>query len=127
MIALTDRLEGELDGWLNELPDAIRPSLQDQIRQRSSLSSAKGAVWAKRQRLVLGIRYHNIRILLFGSLLIRSSPGERANIPGCLENTQKCLESAKHTITMIYQTYAQHEFFQTWYAAYDAPWLRTEY
>ncbi|KAJ4348200.1 uncharacterized protein N0V89_009572 [Didymosphaeria variabile] len=115
MIALTNNIETELDDWIDRLPPAIRPYVQNQLQQRSSLSSAKDAVWVKRQRLVLSIRYHNLKILLFGSLLIRSSPAERKDIPGCLENTHKCLESAKQTITLIYQTYAHNDFFQTWF------------
>ncbi|PVH92608.1 hypothetical protein DM02DRAFT_543275 [Periconia macrospinosa] len=115
MIALTNHIETELDAWVEGLPHAIRPSIPNQLPQRSSLNSAKDALWIKRQRLVLSIRYHNLKILLFGSLLIRSSPAERANVPGCLENVRKCLESAKQTINVIYQTYAHNDFFQTWF------------
>ena len=114
MIALTNLIESEIDDWITGLPEVIQSSLLNQSRQLSSLSAAKGAVWAKRQRLVLNIRYHNLKILLFGSLLMRSSATERANIPGCMENLRKCFESAKETITIIYETYAQHDFFQTW-------------
>lgn len=115
MISLTNEIEAELNGWLDGLPDAIRPCVQNQLRQKSSLSSAKDAIWVKRQRLVLSIRYHNLKILLFGSILIRSSPAERGNIPGCLENVHKCLESAKQTITITYETYAHNDFFHTWF------------
>ncbi|KAJ4304480.1 hypothetical protein N0V90_000006 [Kalmusia sp. IMI 367209] len=115
MITLTNQIERELDDWVGSLPPAIRPDTQNQLQQKVSLRSAKDAQWAKRQRLVLSIRYHNLKILLFGSLLIRSSPTERTNIPGCLENTHKCLESAKQTISIIYQTYAHNDFFQTWF------------
>ena len=114
MITLTNLIEQELDDWVESLPPAIRPDTQNQLQQKPSLRSAKDAQWAKRQRLVLSIRYHNLKILLFGSLLIRSLPAERSNIPGCLENTHKCLESAKQTISIIYQTYAHNDFFQTW-------------
>ena len=116
MITLTNQIEKDLDAWVESLPATIRPDTQNQNQQKLSLRSAKDAQWAKRQRLVLSIRYNNLRILLFGSLLLRSSPAERATIPGCMENTHKCLESAKQTISIIYQTYAHSDFFQTWYA-----------
>ncbi|OAG12437.1 uncharacterized protein CC84DRAFT_123194 [Paraphaeosphaeria sporulosa] len=115
MIILTNQIERELEMWVESLPSAIRPDTQIQFHQKPSLRSARDAQWAKRQRLVLNIRYNNLRILLFGSLLLRSSQSERATIPGCMENTHKCLDSAKQTISIIYQTYAHNDFFQTWF------------
>jgi hypothetical protein len=114
-ITWTNQIEEELDSWVQSVPPAIRPNTQPQLQQKPSLKGAKDVQWAKRQKLVLSIRYHNLKILLFGSLLIRSSPAERSNMPGCLENTTKCLDSAKETISIIYQTYAHSDFFQTWY------------
>lgn len=114
MIALANGIETDLETWLTGLPPTIRPSVHKQVQQKSSLGSIKDGVWAKRQKLVLSIRYHNLKILLFSSLLTRISPAERESIPGCLENTHKCLESARQTITIIYQTYAHNDFFQTW-------------
>ena len=115
MISLANGIETELDSWLTGLPVTIRPSVHNQIQQKSSLGSIKDGIWAKRQKLVLSIRYHNLKILLFSSLLMKTSSAERENIPGCLENTRKCLEAARQTITIIYQTYAHNDFFQTWF------------
>lgn len=58
--------------------------------------------------------YHNLRILLFGSLVLGSSAAERATIPGSHEATQKYLDSACKTIEIIYHTYMHNDFFQTW-------------
>jgi hypothetical protein len=112
IMALSNQIERELDTWLESLPEAIRPQLH---QQGSSLKGARDAQWVKRQRLVLNIRYHNLRILLFGSLLLRSSHAERLSVPGCQENILKCLDSAKQTINIIYQTYEHNDFFRTWY------------
>ncbi|KZN84297.1 putative transcriptional regulatory protein [Penicillium chrysogenum] len=60
-------------------------------------------------------RYHNLRILLFGSFLLRSTPRDRASTPGSQEGVQKCLDSAKQTIDLIYQTYQHSDFFRTWF------------
>ncbi len=60
--------------------------------------------------------YFNLRILLFGSVLLTSTPAERASIPQSVEAIQKCLEAAKQTIQVIYQVYQHHDFFHTWYA-----------
>lgn len=73
------------------------------------------ANWLADQVLTCGGKgYHNLRILLFGSLLIRSSVSERASIPGCVQAVRKCLDSAKQTISIIYQTYEHNDFFRTW-------------
>jgi len=120
MVVLTDDIEKELEGWVEGLPPVIRPPIQTQHYQ-PSLKSVKDAQWAKRQRLVLSIRYYNLRSLLFGSLLLRSSPNERASIPGCQDNVKKCLDSAKQTISIIYETYAHNVFFQTWYVGLNRP------
>jgi hypothetical protein len=114
MIGLANEIEIELDSWLTRLPVTVRPSVHNQVQQKSSLRSIKDGVWAKRQKLVLSIRYYNLKILLFSSLLMKSTSAERESIPGCLDNTRKCLESARQTITIIYQTYAHNDFFQTW-------------
>ncbi len=60
--------------------------------------------------------YFNLQILLFGSILLTSTPAERASIPQSVEAIQKCLEAAKQTIQVIYQVYQHHDFFHTWYA-----------
>ncbi|KAK8024710.1 polyketide synthase [Apiospora arundinis] len=112
-VALATQIDKDLDNWLESLPQAIRPPTQQ--HQSSSLRSAKDPQWVKRQRLVLSIRYHNLRILLFGSLLLRTSATERRAIPGSQEHIQKCLYSAKQTINIIYQTYEHNDFFQTWF------------
>jgi hypothetical protein len=115
MVTLTNQIEKNLDGWRQGLPKGIRPPLQQQ-HQQGSLRAAKDAQWVKRQRMVLNIRYHNLRILLFGALLLRSPPAGRTYIAGCQENILKCLDSAKLTISIIYQIYEHNDFFQTWYA-----------
>ncbi|EUC40259.1 hypothetical protein COCMIDRAFT_41389 [Bipolaris oryzae ATCC 44560] len=115
MLSRANEIEKELDGWLIGLPPTLRPSVHNQTQQRSCLGSIKDAMWAKRQKLVLGIRYHNLKILLFSCVLMKSSLDERESVPGCLENTRKCLESARQTITIIYQTYEHNDFFQTWF------------
>ncbi|KAK9776256.1 putative Fungal-specific transcription factor domain-containing protein [Seiridium cardinale] len=112
-VALAYRLEQDLDKWVEGLPEAIRP--RQATGEPVSLKSVRDPQWAKRQRLVLGIRYHNLRILTFGSLLLTSTSNERSTLPGIREGVQKCLDSAKQTIDTIYVTYQHHDFFRTWY------------
>ncbi|KAH0433878.1 hypothetical protein CcaCcLH18_05630 [Colletotrichum camelliae] len=111
-VTLAHQIDQDLQKWVESLPEPIRPTGTVQPR---SLKSAKEAQWMKRQRLVLTMRYLNLKILLFGSILLTSSSAERASIPGSHEGIQTCLESAKQTIEIIYQTYQHHDFFRTWF------------
>ncbi len=134
-VALAFQIEREMEEWLDSLPKAIRPQ-PALTTQPETLKSVKEPQWVKRQKLVLLIRkssiardvalmaipltcclgYFNLRILLFGSILLTSTPAERASIPQSVEAIQKCLEAAKQTIQVIYQVYQHHDFFHTWYA-----------
>ncbi|KAH6683609.1 hypothetical protein F5X68DRAFT_171820 [Plectosphaerella plurivora] len=115
-VSTVHRIEQDLDRWVEGLPEAVRPKVHAPAgAPTSSLRAAKDPQWVKRQKLVLNIRYHNLRILLFGSLLLKSSATERATIPGAREATQKYLDSASKTIDIIYQTYEHNDFFRTWF------------
>ncbi|OLN96829.1 putative transcriptional regulatory protein YJL206C-like protein 1 [Colletotrichum chlorophyti] len=111
-VQLAHQIDQDLQRWAESLPEPIRPTTSAEPR---SLKSVKEAQWMKRQRLVLTMRFLNIRILLFGSILLTSSSSERASIPGSSEGIRLCLESAKQTIEIIYQTYQHHDFFRTWF------------
>lgn len=111
-VELAQQLDQVLDEWLASLPETTRPAAQ--ATNQSVLTSSKEAIWMKRQKLVLHIRYLNLRILLFGSILLTSTRAERSAIPGSYDGIQRCLDSAKATIEIIYETYKHHEFFRTW-------------
>lgn len=110
-VELASQLDQVLNEWLAGLPESTRFL---QTANQSILSSSKEAIWMKRQKLVLNIRYLNLRILMFGSILLTSSHAERSAIPGSYDGIQRCLDSAKATIELIYETYKHHEFFRTW-------------
>ncbi|KAL4933074.1 uncharacterized protein BDV17DRAFT_279347 [Aspergillus undulatus] len=77
-------IEAELDAWMAGLPVWIRPDFisssgsggsrngdgngngADREKERNDLKDPK---WARRQRLVLGIRYYNVKTLLFRPFL----------------------------------------------------------
>jgi hypothetical protein len=131
-IALANQIERELEEWVESVPQSFRPQTRDP-NQPETLKSAREPKWVKRQRLVLLIRklfvcsvslmamltlsgYLNLKILVFGSVLLTSTAAERASIPQSIVSIQKCLEAAKQTIQVIYQMYQHHDFFHTWYA-----------
>ncbi|WQF89904.1 hypothetical protein CDEST_14918 [Colletotrichum destructivum] len=111
-VQLAHQIDQDLQRWAEDLPEAIRPTTSVEPR---SLKSVREAQWMKRQRLVLTMRFLNIRILLFGSIILTSTSAERASIPGSQEGIHLCLEAAKQTIEIIYQTYQHHDFFRTWF------------
>ncbi|PSR77317.1 hypothetical protein BD289DRAFT_377888 [Coniella lustricola] len=111
-VEVAQHIEQILDEWLEGLPETIRPR---QSLDPSIINSTKEAIWMKRQRLVLHIRYLNLKILTYSSILLTSTHLERIQIPGAYEATQRCLQSAKETIELIHEQYKHQEFFRTWF------------
>jgi hypothetical protein len=100
-----------------KLPDRIKPDI---IRHDVSPRALRDPKWARRQKLVLAIRYYNVKMLLFRPFLghftrkLRHTPSE-------LEETiAKCLDAAMRTIEVIYDIYRVHTFFRCW-------WYNTTY
>lgn len=52
---------------------------------------------------------------MFGMLLLRSTKEERSATLGSHEGVQKCLQSARRTIEIIYETLQYNDFFRTWF------------
>ncbi|CAH0033315.1 unnamed protein product [Clonostachys rhizophaga] len=112
-LALARQIEQDLERWLEGLPAQIRPSTSED--EPRPLKRIKDPQYAKKQRLVLKIRYHNVRILLFGYFLTKLSTLDRATAAGFQEELTKCLDSAKQTIETIYEACQRHDFFRTWF------------
>ncbi|KAB8255400.1 RmlC-like cupin [Aspergillus pseudonomiae] len=111
------QIEAELDRWMLRLPERIKP---DVLRQRASGGTLRDPKWARRQRLVLGIRYYNVKMLLFRPFLSHFTRKLR-HPPIELEQTiGKCLDAAMKTIEVIYDIYRVHTFFRCW-------WYNTTY
>ncbi|CEL04717.1 hypothetical protein ASPCAL05842 [Aspergillus calidoustus] len=72
-------IEAELDGWMASLPGWIRPEFVDGGTGESGEAGANDGAggrnalrdpkWARRQRIVLGLRYYNVKMLLFRPFL----------------------------------------------------------
>ncbi|KAE8354811.1 fungal-specific transcription factor domain-containing protein [Aspergillus coremiiformis] len=111
------QIETELDRWMLRLPARIKP---DVLRERACGGALRDPKWARRQRLVLGIRYYNIKMLLFRPFLSHFTRKLR-HPPIELEQTiKKCLDAAMKTIEVIYDIYRVHTFFRCW-------WYNTTY
>lgn len=128
-LQLALQIEIEMDRWLARLPEKLRPDIGTYKSPRSALRDPK---WARRQRLVLGIRklhlnfsvgrifnrimpgYYNVKMLLFRPFLSHFTRKLR-HPPSELEETiAKCLDAAMKTIEVIHDIYRVHEFFRCW-------------
>ncbi|PYH41675.1 uncharacterized protein BP01DRAFT_418546 [Aspergillus saccharolyticus JOP 1030-1] len=110
------QIETELDRWMARLPDRIKPDMLE----RATGGALRDPKWARRQRLVLGIRYFNVKMLLFRPFLSHFTRKLR-HPPMELEQTiAKCLDAAMKSIEVIYDIYRIHEFFRCW-------WYNTTY
>jgi Fungal specific transcription factor domain len=116
-MSLANNIEAEMDAWLTRLPEKIRPY---QIRDEKSLRILKDPKWARRQRLVTQLRYCNVKMVLYRPFLVYASRTPR-RLPVALESTvAKCVNAAKETTEIMYDTFRHHVFFRTW-------WYNTTY
>ncbi|XHG09756.1 hypothetical protein AWENTII_012797 [Aspergillus wentii] len=111
------QIETEMDRWVTRLPDRLKPDIWG---DRPSGDALRDPKWARRQRLVLGIRYCYVKMLLFRPFLSHFTRKLR-HTPAELEETiAKCLDSAIKTIEVIHDIYRIHTFFRCW-------WYNTTY
>ncbi|KAF2083759.1 hypothetical protein K490DRAFT_50891 [Saccharata proteae CBS 121410] len=119
------QIETELNEWVSGLPDTIRPRVGSAIEGDTLLNDP---AWARVQRLVLQIRYHNIKMLLLRPFILHagrsaSTDQRSAPDPALQEAIDKCTDSAMKTIEIIYETCRVHLFFRSWQVWYNITYL----
>lgn len=96
------QLDALLDEWMSRLPQWLD----------FNVVSFREAEWAAKQKLVLQLRYLNARIILHRPFL--AQPTSRGQ-----SETQKhvdlCLDAARKTIRLLYDSYANRHYFRTWW------------
>ena len=108
--ALVDK---EMDNWLLTLPEKIRPKTID--APSSSINMMKDPEWARRQRLVLELRYLNVKMILYRPFLIcwtrrRQQRGDALEVA-----VKKCVDAARKSIERVHETFCKHSYFRTWF------------
>ncbi|KAJ5709472.1 hypothetical protein N7493_010806 [Penicillium malachiteum] len=116
-LQLALQIEMEMDRWVARLPEKLRPDVGNHNPSRSALRDPK---WARRQRLVLRIRYYNVKMLLFRPFLSHFTRKLRHPPSELEEAINKCLDAAMKTIEVIHDIYRVHTFFRCW-------WYNTTY
>lgn len=107
-IANANEIEAEMDRWLSDLPNIIRPD----VTQTQGVKILKDPKWARRQRLVLHIRYCNVKMILYRPFLAYAAQSDQ-RLPPLLETTlTKCVDAAKRTIEVVHTTFCNHVFFR---------------
>ena len=112
-----NEIEMEMDSWLQKLPNSVKPSLS-KIHDLPKI--AKDPLWAQRQRVVLGLRFHNVKMVLFRPFLAAALRSKQNLSQQVDEATGKCVAAAKSTIELMHEMYLNHTFFRTW-------WYNTTY
>ena len=111
------QLELKMHTWLQNLPEVIRPPI---FGPGSLLKIAKDPLWAKRQRLVLELRFYNVKMVLFKPFLASALKSQQPLATPIREAVGKCVDAARATIELMHDMYCHHIFFRTW-------WYNTTY
>ncbi|SPJ88565.1 related to C6 transcription factor [Fusarium torulosum] len=106
-IGLACEIERQMDSWVDALPQRRGTSLKDPD-------------WRRKQRLVLELRYHNVRMLLFRPFVTQCAREPRQPSDELMRAVEKCVSSAQKTIEIVYEAYKVHTYFRTW-------WYNTTY
>ncbi|KAK7522312.1 Zn(II)2Cys6 transcription factor [Phyllosticta citriasiana] len=104
-------IEIEMDAWVARLPDAIRPQFTSDVDRHCRLGDPP---WAFYQRLVLQIRYYNVKMLLLRPFIVYATKHSERE-PSLLDAENKCTDAAAKTIELLHETYRVHFFFHTWW------------
>ncbi|KGO66406.1 Transcription factor, fungi [Penicillium italicum] len=116
-LQLALQIEMEMDRWLARLPERIKPDIGGHRLTRGALRDPK---WARRQQLVLGIRYYNVRMLLFRPFLSRFTRKSQHPRNELDQIFDKCLDAAIKALQVLHDLYRVHTFFRCW-------WYNTTY
>ncbi|KAH6950954.1 hypothetical protein DER45DRAFT_544269 [Fusarium avenaceum] len=106
-IGLACEIERQMDSWVDALPQRRGTSLRDPD-------------WRRKQRLVLELRYHNVRMLLFRPFVTQCAREPCQPSDELMRAVEKCISSAQKTIEIVYEAYKVHTYFRTW-------WYNTTY
>lgn len=69
--------------------------------------------------LSINIGYYNLRMIIFGKFWTLPDVTE-AEMSAIRECQEKCTESASKAIDLIYDTFLNYVFFQTWYVGFPS-------
>ncbi|KIX05122.1 uncharacterized protein Z518_05994 [Rhinocladiella mackenziei CBS 650.93] len=104
-------LEHELDVWLESLPPQL--SKTNGVTPQA-LKSTWTITFEEKQRIVVQLRYHNLRMVIHSSVTGGFSTQDQDVRTRVQNHWQICISSAMATISLVHETFAKYNFFQTW-------------
>jgi len=105
-LSLAGDIHAALSAWNSSLPLSIRAD--------GAMTTLREPKWARRQRLVLGIRYRNVQMAMYRPFLAYYTR-TNAQSPALRDAVNRCVSAAIETITLMHQIFSQHTFFRTWW------------
>ncbi|OQD84496.1 hypothetical protein PENSOL_c118G06980 [Penicillium solitum] len=105
-------LDAQLEYWFQSIPCHLKSG--NTTAHVSPLKRTGTASFVKKQSVVLMTRYYNLQMIIFGKSLTVTE-GTEAEMATIRECQQKCIESANQAIDLIYDTFRNSDFFQTWW------------
>lgn len=114
---IASQLEKDMDVWLKRLPYRIKPEFMQSGNQPGI---AKDPKWARRQRLVVNVRYLNTKMVLYKPFLMRAARDPETLAGILAEPVAKCVDAASKTVITMHDTFCQRSFFRAW-------WYNTTY
>ncbi|KAF9887692.1 hypothetical protein FE257_009645 [Aspergillus nanangensis] len=112
-VSRATELDAQLDAWLRDIPSHLKPGTRQSDEQ--SLKPRRVASYISKQSVVLMIRYYNLRMIIYARSLTMSEAVGTDHESAVLECQEKCIESAGNAIDLIYDTFRNDSFFQTWW------------
>ncbi|OQV07089.1 Fungal specific transcription factor domain-containing protein [Cladophialophora immunda] len=106
-------LDAGLCSWHEQIPASLRIDHHQVPGQ--SLKPSGLASRAKKQSVVLQLRYLNLRMIVHAAFMTQSDTDASGDAMSVRECQCKCLEAAESTIDLIYNTFLSDHFFQTWW------------
>lgn len=111
------KIEEDMDVWVSQLPVWLS-TIIDSSQMPNKI--VKEPQWSKLQRLVLGIRYYNVKMILLRPFLAREGVTTQHLPPVLSSIIHRCVDAGRITITLMHDIYVNQPFFRTW-------WYNTTY
>ncbi|KIW13897.1 hypothetical protein PV08_06678 [Exophiala spinifera] len=108
-----ETLDASLCSWHEQIPAYLR--VDHSLFPPQSLKPSGLASCSKKQSIVLQLRYLNLRMIVHAAFMTQADNGASGDAMPVREYQLKCLEAAESTIDLIYNTFLNDSFFQTWW------------
>lgn len=111
-LSKTSNLEEQLQFWRSKVPAELWPA--DEQTSDMSLRPRRTVRFAKKQSVVLRLRYLNLRMVCHSVFMIDPEEARPEEASALLEARARSVQAAEDAIDLIYSTFRTDDFFQSW-------------